>query len=150
MAKSSFPGVGLTELGLNPRNITPDIEESIGQDFAYLMAYNQNANLFTVVRCDPDGRILTSNSDVDTTIITPAVFNVSAANTQLLAANPNRRYFSIWNIGFGFISILGTNPVTYASGLKIPPFQRYYNDTYIGAIYATNSMGTAQVLVVEN
>jgi hypothetical protein len=148
MAKSAFNGVGLTELLLNPRNITPDIAEQIGQDFSYLMAFNQGNTLFKLLRCDADGRLLISTSDVDVQAYTISRSSILGTNILVAAANPNRRLCRILNMsaGYGFIGFDDT--VSYLTGIPLPPFTEWVDDIYTGDYYVNAKTGTGQVDVV--
>lgn len=137
-SKTPFDGFNNTELKLTNENYNPDIDDDIKQFLGRLLAFDEEAKIWRVIRADSLGRL-------SVTINKANGYNVNGANISIgagvgalyIGANPARISFTVRT--YTFPIYVGSSLTSPADKLfVIPPNTEYTNDSYNGDVYLKN------------
>lgn len=138
-----------TNIELDPYERNPVIADKIDQSLVYLMARHVASEMWKMLTCDTDGRLLVSLSATQVTAgvnSAPVIANVSSV---VLANNVNRRQYLMYNNGAQTVYLSFGVPATLATGFPLPVGGVFSDDQYVGAINGIVAAGTCELRCVE-
>lgn len=127
----------------------PEVSEDLQQTLSRGMGWDRISNLWRFIEVDADGRQYVSTDATKAATGANSAVSVGVASTQILAANPLRKYFVIYNNGTVDISIEYDSVAVLADGLIIPSGGMFSDDGYVGAIYGISSLAAQDLRVLE-
>lgn len=143
------PGFANNDLQLNPYDVNPIIEDTIGQGISYLLGWHETSDSWKSVLVDTDGRVLVSTSPTQTETATNSAANVTNVSSNILAANDSRKQYIIQNLGTVPIYLKFGTPAVVASGFQLPVNGIFVDDVYTGVVSAITASGSSDVRIVE-
>lgn len=129
--------------------VHPDVSEDIQQTLARGMFWDAINETWRFAISDSDGRLYVSTDSTKASSGANSAVSVLNTSTQILAANPVRRYFVIYNNGSAAIAIEYDTVAVLASGLIIPSGGMYSDDSYVGAVFGISGTTGQDVRVLE-
>ena len=142
-------GFGYTALGIEPLKPNPDVSVDVQQTLARLMIWDEANDIWRPVASDIDGRLIVSMSGVSLNVGINRAVSCAVAATLLLASNPLRRKFVLYNNGattmyFGF-----TNGVTAVNGFPLSAGAVFIEEAYNGDIWGVSPGGAVNMRILE-
>ncbi len=132
MAKSTRDGFGRTNMALEELVLDPNISDDITQTLGRIMGFNYITRQWVGLATDIDGRLVISQSGVQTNQAIAGTVNVLLTATLIRPENPNRRQILLVNNGTT-MSYIGFNAgVTALLGFPLPPGSTYEDSLYTG------------------
>ena len=144
------------EFGLRPKNLVETISANFSKVFSYLFGWDVNNLIWRAIRTDVAGNLLVANGAQAVNAPSITNFAVTGTSQQLLAYNPLRRSFAIYNDGYNTDGIVAALILTYPSPtgnyqLNLPAGSLYEDDSWQGAVFikAQNDDFAQDVTVIE-
>lgn len=141
--------LGKTDLGLDPFDISPDIQEVVQQAIVFLLGYHNSTGFWKPLNTDVDGRLLVSLSDIEVSTFEIKRVTVDTTADLIDDSNPSRRSITLQNLGPSVLYIGPDNTVTTATGFPVGVGSTFNDDIYTGAWYGIVAAGSAEVAVLE-
>lgn len=141
--------VGRSELQFADWPTKPPIENNIGQNIAFLMAWDSGNEIWRMLNVDNDGQLKLSPQSQQTNIVNPTYVTTVGVPALILPSNPNRVAFEITNSGINNAIWGMDNTITDVLGMSIPPATVYFNNVYNGPVWIRSGAGVTTLFVVE-
>jgi len=138
-----------TNIELDPYDRDPEISETIDQSLVYLMARHVASEMWKMLTCDTDGRLLVSLSATQVTAGVNSAPVIGTTTSVVLANNVNRRQYFMYNNGSVTVYLSFGVAAVLATGFPLPPGGVFSDDQYVGAINGIVAAGTCELRVVE-
>lgn len=127
------------EFGLQPLNAIEKVLKHLIKAFAYQFGWDETNLMWRAIRSDVGGNLKTTSGTQGTLPPSISLVNLTTAYSEILAANPNRSYFTVYNNSFGpdlggaEVLIQYPNPNS-SEAIHIPPGTIYTDTNWSGAI----------------
>jgi hypothetical protein len=138
-----------TNLELDPYDRNPEINEDVAQSIVYLLARHSASEVWKMLTCDTDGRLLVSTSATQTDSGVNSAPSVDNTADVILASNPNRRQYAIYNNGTVIVYLGFGNTPTTALGFPLPVGAVWTDDVFTGEIMGITAAVACELRVVE-
>ena len=149
MPHATKQGFGNTALAIEPFEPNPEVSVDIQQTLARLMIWDEANDIWRPVASDIDGRLVISMAGVSVNIAINRAAACGVAATLLLASNPQRRKFVIYNNAAILIYLGFTNGVTAVNGFPLPAGAAFVEEAYSGEIWGIAPGGPANTRIME-
>lgn len=147
--KSNKRGFGNVDIVPDKLFYQPDISEDIQQSLSRLLGWDALNEIFKLLGVDAEGRLLVSSGATKTDTITYTIIEVETTATLVVNQNNNRKQYLLQNLS-GSVTWIGFDGnVDENLGYKLAVDASFGDDVYVGAIYALNTTGNANLLLIE-
>jgi hypothetical protein len=143
------------DAGLQPHRVNNRILVNYIKTFAYLFGRDERNLIWRMIRTDSSGNIKVTPGAQQQLI--PNVSNpqlTSAAGTQVLKANPDRKAFLIWKgvvpaTGKGNALFINYGTISLTNSIFLPAGWGYKDDTWNGDVFITPQVVNMQCSIIE-
>lgn len=127
----------------------PVIDENVLQSLVYLIAYDENSELFRFALADSEGRLQVSSGATKADTVVNGAITVDTTAELIVNTNPSRKFLEIINNSANDLYLGFDTGVTIANGFPVPSGAVWYTEIYLGAIYMIGSVAGSDVRYID-
>ena len=150
MPISNKQGFERVDIALSPFIKDPQISEDIAQTLTRLLAWNSTKDQFELVQLDSQGSLRFSQAPAPVGVGSYSQATITTTVGLVLAANADRRYFSVFNNGGVAVYVGFDTSVTTSTGFVIPIGGAIGYSFYYGSIFGIVSTGSCDLRIIEH